>query len=420
MSFVRYVPAVLIVLAVAGLANENVSHFPIGILFLLGTWQIIRNPKDILLNANAKFLLSIFACVWVPMLLSLPDAENPIRALKTTGLYVHYLPAALYISYMLRDLIVRRIVLVGIVVIVGFWCFDGIIQLLTGKDLFGYPYDGAVLKGAFYPKQRFGLVISVFAPLYLYAVSQLATRSRWAWLLLLPLFVVISFSLKRTAWIMLAAALVTYLACFFRPSRANLRFSALSSGVFLALICIALCCVPKIRTQVTDTLDIFSSDFETADIATSHRLSLWDTGFSIVRSNWLNGIGPRGFRTVYASYADPDDFWILRGKKGQTHPHLMILEVLIETGMIGLLAYCVSIFLLVSRLWRRRLDDKAATVCLIVGFVAWFPLNAHLAFYGSYWANIAWLMIAVGSTSTAVSDAASISLESKPATALSN
>jgi O-antigen ligase len=405
MSFVRYAPALLILLAVAGLANENFSHYPIGILFLLGSWQIVRNPKNILLNANAKFLLSMFACVWVPMLLSLPDAADPIRAVKTTGLYLHYLPAALYIAYMLRDLIVRRIVLLGIVVIVGFWCFDSIVELISGKNLFGYPYDGSVLKGMFYPKQRLGLVISVFAPLYLYAVSQLAARSRWAWLLLLPLFVVVSFSLKRTAWIMLAAALITYLACFFRPSRANLRFSALSSSVFLALICVALCCVPKIRTQVTNTLGIFSSDFETADKATSHRLSLWSTGLSIVRSNWLNGIGPRGFRTVYVSFAKPDDFWILRGTTGQTHPHLMVLEVLVETGVIGLLAYGACLILLISRLWRRRLDDKAAAVCLIVGFVAWFPLNAHLAFYGSYWTNIAWLMIAAGSTSSTAPDA---------------
>jgi O-antigen ligase len=396
MPVTRHLPAALILLSIAGLASENFSHFPVGTMCLLGLYWAWRDYAGVVRSREARLLLGVFACVWVPMLLALPDAVNPARAMKTTFLYVHFLPAGLYVIYMLRDHVVRRIVWIGLALIIAFWCIDGMIQLVAGKDLFGYPYDGSVLKGVFYPKQRFGLILAVFAPLYLSVVRRLAARSWWAWLLLLPLLVGIVFSLKRTAWVMLLAALGAYLACFVRPRRTDLRLAIGASGVATAALVLAIVFVPNLRTQVTGTFNLFSTDFERVDIATSRRLSLWHTGLGMVRAHWLNGIGPRGFRTVYREFAGPDDFWIKLGTSGQTHPHLMVLEVLIETGVIGLIAYILLLIILTREMWRQRLDDPRAATYLMIALVAWFPLNAHLAFYGSYWSTLVWIVIALG------------------------
>jgi len=398
MSGFRYLPAVLMLLAVAALASENLSHYPIGVLSLLGVAALIRDPKSMLGSADARLLLSVFACLWIPMLLALTDAADPARAAKTTGFYLHFLPAGLYIAHMLSDPGIRRIVITGTAAIVGFWCVDGIIQLVSGRDLFGYPYDGSVLKGVFYPKQRFGLILAVFTPLYIHVVQRFAARSPFAWLLLAPLVVAIAFSLKRTAWMMLFVAVALYLATFFRATTKNVRTVALVAVVCVAALFAAMSAQPNLKTQIAGTLNVFSSDFETADIATSRRLSLWKTGLAVAQAHWINGVGPRGYRTVYRDFAPSDDFWIARGTKGQTHPHLMVLEVLIETGVIGLLGYGFALVLLLKRLWSSRIADPASSACLMVALVAWFPFNAHLAFYGSYWSNIAWLMLALGCT----------------------
>ena len=398
MPGIRYLPALLFVLAIAALASEHGSHYPIGILFLLGLVQWVRAPQTMLGSAGARLFVMVFACLWIPMLLSLPDAANPARALKTTVLYLHYLPAGLYVVHMLADHRIRRIVLGGIVVVVGFWSVDGAIQWFTGRDLFGYPYDGSVLKGVFYPKQRFGLVLAVFTPLYLHVVQRFAARTPFAWLLLAPLLLAVAFSLKRTAWIMLVAAVAFYAVAFFNATARNVRLAGFALVVCFAAFAAAVAFVPNLQTQVSGTMNIFSTDFETADIATSRRLTLWKTGASIARAHWLNGVGPRGYRTVYRDFAAADDFWILRGTKGQTHPHLMALEIVTETGLIGLFGYALGLLLLGKAIWRLRKHDPGATACLIVVAVAWFPLNAHLAFYGSYWSNIAWLMFALGCT----------------------
>jgi O-antigen ligase len=398
MSGIRYLPALLIVLAIAALPSEHGSHYPIGILFLLGLVQWVRAPQSMLGSDGARLLVMVFACLWIPMLLSLPDAANPARALKTTVLYLHFLPAGLYVVHMLADHRIRRIVLGGIVLVVGFWSVDGAIQWFTGRDLFGHPYDGAVLKGVFYPKQRFGLVLAVFTPLYLHAVQRLAGRTPFAWLLLAPLLLAVAFSLKRTAWVMLFAAVAFSAVAFLNVTARNLRVAGLALVVSLAALTAAVAFVPNLKTQISGTMKIFSTDFETADIATSRRLTLWKTGAGIARAHWLNGVGPRGYRTVYRDFAAADDFWILRGTKGQTHPHLMALEVATETGLIGLFGYALGLLLLAKAIWRLRKHDPGAAACLIVVAVAWLPLNAHLAFYGSYWSNIAWLMFALGCT----------------------
>ena len=401
MSGIRYLPAALVLLAVAGLATKNLSHYPMGIMSLLGMWHAARAPRIVIWSPDGRFLSGLFMCIWLPMLMSLPDAAHLSRASETTIAYFHFLPAGLYMLYMLRDLEVRRIVLIGVTGIVGFWCVDGVIQLLFGRDLFGYPYDGSVLKGVFYPKQRFGLVISVFAPLLCYAAWRFSKQTPWAWLTLLPLVVGVTFSLKRTAWIMLLAALVMFAVCFMRTTRTNVTRVVTLIVVSALFVGVTVFSVPKLHTQVTDTLDIFSTDFKTADVATSHRLSLWKTGLSVARAHWVNGVGPRGFRTVYREFASSDDFWIARGNSGQTHPHLMTLEVFVETGVIGLLGYALCLSMLARRAWRQRKIHPAGCALLIVAVVAWFPLNAHLAFYGSYWANIAWLAISLGCASLA-------------------
>ena len=149
MPGIRYLSAVLIVIAVAALASEHGSHYPIGILFLLGLVKWIRAPQSVLGSDGARLFVTVFACLWIPMLLSLADAAHPARALKTTVLYLHYLPAGLYVVHMLADHRIRRIVLGGIVVVVGFCCVDGAIQRFNGRDLVGDPYGGSERKGLF-------------------------------------------------------------------------------------------------------------------------------------------------------------------------------------------------------------------------------------------------------------------------------
>ena len=73
----------------------------------------------------------------------------------------------------------------------------------------------------------------------------------------------------------------------------------------------------------------------------------------------------------------------------------MGLEILAETGGIGLLSYVLLLVLFLKTI--KGQSSNGQINCWLIGAtVAWLPINTHLAFYGSYWASFVWLLLGVG------------------------
>lgn len=385
--------AALPVLCFALLTTEHLVHYPMALMMLGGLWRIARAPREVFYCPAVRRFGFAFACLWLPMLISLPDAENVAHAARTTFAYLHFLPAGIFVVLICREPRVRSLVLGGVGLIVAMWLTDALLQLATGHDVFGFPPAGDILTGAFYPKQRLGLVLAVMTPIYFLCVVQIAHRWPAAWALMLPFLLVVLLSLKRTAWIMLGVAVAGLLGQGCRRGHRALCRATLSLLLVLGLLTgVALATDAALRARVATTAGLLSGDFATMDQASSYRLSLWRTGLAIWQAHPVNGVGPRGYRYAYAEHALPDDFWLLRGG-GQTHPHLMALEVAVETGLIGLVGYGGFLFVVWSRL--KSPADDAQAMWAIAALAASFPLNAHLAFYGSYWSTLIWLLTAL-------------------------
>ena len=390
-----YARAGLILATLTLFISEHLVHYAMALMAVLGVIDAWREPRA-LREWHARQLLLMFGLLWLPMLAAYPGAHAPAHSLRTVFPYLHLLPAAYFVLRACADAAVQRMVTAGAAVLIGVVAFDAFVQLIWHTDLFGYPYDRGVLKGVFYPKQRLGLFLAVFAPLYLDVVLRWCRDQPRLWLLLVPLVVVVLMSLKRSAWIMLVFGLLAYgllqarARCWSWDRRRVLQFSLL---ILLAGSLAAM--NPSLRARLLATSGLFSTQAAHIDEATAYRLTLWRTGAHIFADHWLTGIGPRGFRHIYGDYAQADDFWIKRIGHGQTHPHQFLLEIAIETGAIGLLAFAVFY----TRLWRLLRSPRAdgsAPIWLLSAAVAWLPLNAHLAFYGAYWSSLAWLMLAVG------------------------
>ncbi len=387
----------LILATLAALSFGTLVHVPLGVMAILGVIGLARDPGQLRRDAGIRVLVLAFLCLWLPMLLALPDAVEPGRAVKTTAAYLHVLPAALYVARVVARPCAFTLVFRGTLVILAFWCADAALQAAVGRDLLGHPYDGTILKGAFYPNQRLGLVLATLAPLGCEGLRRATGPWRWAWLAVPPYALVLALSLKRSAWVMLGLALGGYAVLLW------LRGVRPRAGAALAAVLAAVLVVggaawhsPALRERVASAGALASGDYATLDRASSWRLSLWHTGLRMTAAHPLNGIGPRGFRYVYPQYAPADDFWMRSYGRGQTHPHLMLLEVAIETGVPGLLGLLVFWALWLRTFVACARDAPGAAAFLLALGVAWFPLNAHLAFYGSWWSALAWWLLAIG------------------------
>ena len=382
----------LITVALLLLSADTLTLAPLSLMAALGLYRIGRDPQALWRNDRLRVLLFLFLCLWLPQLVSLPGAANPERSAKIALLYPLYLCCAVFILHELaRPGNLARLSLALLLVVV-FWCVDALFQYATGTNLIGHPYLDGMLSGMFYPKLRLGIILAVLVPIALESVRNLNRDSLYPWLLLIPFTVVVLLSGRRSAWLMLIVGLSAYLPLVFISLSSRARY------IVAGALCVALVLVgtvyfksPDINRRIALLAGILSSEYQ-AERATSMRTAIWDTAWNMFQDNWLNGVGPRGFRYAYSAYADEDNYFMRRGQEGQTHPHLVFLEIAVEAGLIGLVGYMLF-YLTLLRYWWRGRQTTLGGAWIAALLAASFPLNVHLAFYGSYWSGFLWLLI---------------------------
>lgn len=396
--FIANAPWILIATTALLLTTTTLSLAPIGIMAILGFWQVARDPRAIWREPACRGLALLFLCLWAPQLVSLIDAVNFARSAKTALSYPAYLFCGLFIVQALArpDQFAR--LSLALLCLVAFWCVDAFVQYATGANLFGYPYQEGGLTGMFHPKIRLGLVVAVLAPIVLEALRRLNKDSPFSWLIIVPLVAVVFLSGRRSAWVILALSLLAYLPPVF------LTLSTRAKGALLAAVCAASTLAiyaglkdPGLNQRMVLLTGALSSRHQ-AEMATSGRASLLDTAYNMFAENRINGVGPRGFRYAYEEHADAGDAFVQEGRFGY-FPHLVFLEIAVETGLIGIAGFVLFYLILLRHWWRDRRDLNAVAWRAAL-LAAAFPFNAHLAFYGSYWGGFLWLLIACAVAAT--------------------
>jgi O-antigen ligase len=382
----------LVLLTFLLFTSKSLYNYPIGMMAMLGLFRLITNPRLILTNRTIQIFVALFLCLWLPMLIALIDAVNLDHALHTVLPYARFLFLGIYLISEIKTISEQKVLLLGMFFLVAFWCIDAVVQALFSINLFGYPYEDRHITGMFYPKNTIAHICAGLSPLYFEMIRQTYKQYKPVLLLLIPLFVVILISGRRATWIMLALSASGYLFYFIRMksdfdvSSKHLLFIALIIAAIMGTI---VATHEPINRRVMVTLGLFSGDYEAMDKATAKRLPLWKTAIFMAKENWINGVGPRGFRHAYAEFTSDNDYW---SNTGQTHPHQIILEIATESGMIGLLGLFIFLFLFYRFVSKTNVKPPLFPWAWAVIIVI-FPINTHMAFYGSYWSSFFWLLL---------------------------
>ncbi len=93
-----------------------------------------------------------------------------------------------------------------------------------------------------------------------------------------------------------------------------------------------------------------------ADTSTSYRVNIWKGTFNMLSDYWFTGIGvsPDAFKVVYPDYSLP-------GIDAAPHSHNLYLQILTETGIVGLLVFVLFVCLLLRSaftFWSHRSYDR--------------------------------------------------------------
>jgi len=386
----------MLVLAFAlALPFRHLFELPMGLMALSGMGLLLLRPRAVVELPMIKPLLVMSACLWLPMLASLPDAVNFSRAADTTLVFLRFPLAAIFAAVALQSPDARQRLLKTLGIALSFSALCVVAHALVEYEFkSGVPQAGE--DNLFTSLRGLGFVMAVLSPVFFYWVWQVALKWRWAWLLLPVYLVDVFLSGRRVAWIMLAVGVVIWAAQLMLVEKVRWRWKPLLAGVLASALAIGIAMqLPALNARVGQTAGLFSGNYDQANAATSLRLPIWKVAVRVAEDHWINGIGPRGFRYIYPQYGGKDDpFLAVNPTVGPNHPHQLLLEIATETGLIGLIGYVIALLYWIRLTLGAARAKKGVALAFMGGvLIAMMPINAHMAFYASFWSCITWWLL---------------------------
>ena len=356
-------------------------------------------------HAGVRLAAILFGCYWLAALISAPGAVAPEKSWSTVATLLRFFPFVLFACLALCNTAWWPRLRDACAAIVVLWLLDAWVQILTGWSLAGAETADR-LSGIFGAGNlKLGPVLAVLSPFVFVAACR-----RWGWRGLAVAFVFqlmpILFAGSRAAWIMYA---LVALAFVWMQTRAPLRFIAWSlAAACAALLGIAVAWQHSGRFDVRfdRTLLALQGSEQAFDAASAGRLRIWRTALAMSAAHPVAGVGVRGFRYAYPQYAQAGDAFVdAQTDEGAFHAHQVVLEVLSETGGIGLLLWLIGATFAI-RAWSRAdapARERALAPALALAAMT-FPLNTHLAFYSAWWGLLFWWLLALYCAAFAAAD----------------
>lgn len=387
----------LAVAFIALLPFARLSEIPLSI-FAISLAFLARSAENrVRIRTAAVFVLPLFLCYWIPMVLSSVDSMYPGKSWASSLAALRYLAAALAMALLLNPPSARERVLRWTAWLLLFWAFDAFVQLFLGHDLFGIAMHPDRLNALFVKKyQFFGPTLAMLSPLVLEHA-----RRKWR-----PLGWAVSFALilgavmiagMRAGWLTMALVLATYLLLMFKRENRELRRTVLTIPVIaLFVLAFSYYASPLFQERVDITRALATGTDTALDASSMERIPIFRTALKMYTEHPVNGVGVRAFPKAYMVYAQPDDIHIRKsgGISGALHAHNVILEVMSDTGTIGLAGLLLAVFFL----WRHRarstpLERVDAFPYALALVLILFPFNSHFAIYGTYTSSLIWFLV---------------------------
>ena len=369
-----------------------------------------RGGTRLLSGAAWALTSALFAAYWLPEVISAVDAVDAPRAFREAAVDLRYLPFLWLVAAAVANREARRTTFNGLDIIVAVWTLDALAQVVFGTSpLFwgldqlkqlvsGRPMCTAEqmagidrLSGFLGPcNRKLGVVMASLSPFLLFAAERRLKATGWL-LASAAIGVVVLLAGARAAWITYALVLV------FSGWKLLGWKRLLGVFAFGAVLLVVLAMVsPQVRERIRLTTHALTANESGVDTALSGRGQIWSAAGCMIVEHPINGVGARGFREAFPGCdagAGERPAW---GQGPAFHAHQIVLEVLSETGIIGLLLWLAGAAL-AWRAWRYAAPQakERARPAMLALAVTVFPFNTHLAFYSTFWGGLTLMLAAL-------------------------
>ena len=290
--------------------------------------------------------------------------------------------------------------------------FDALFQFITGENILGFKIIGYRISGIFGSELILGSFLIKILPLILWLLFYLNFNFKKNFFFLICFFslyfICIYISGERTAFVSLFI-LLFFLILYITEIRTIILLSLTILILFIGLT--SFFNIGKVDTfnrifiktfnQVTNHLYIEEKDLSKNKQAVSSQnidknFKIFSTdhnghyvlAYYLFTQQPIFGVGPRGFRNYCRSVEYDSNIGICT-----THPHNTLLQILSETGIVGLIFYLYGIFFIMIKVWKaqkkslRLLEKSCFTIISIGLLINLFPFLPSGNFFNN-WVSI--------------------------------
>ena len=373
------------------------------LIWLAAVWSLVMlvtNRGAYRQRSGAEALWLLVLCFLIPGLLSLPGAVDFDRALSTAARFVAYgLAGLLFLRLSPSELQWPNTVLwmTGLLV---FWSVDGIVQELRGVSLSGYPLftglpEGHKVTGSM--GLDYGPNLVMLSPFLFETLRLHGRRLPVLWLTMPLLAVAVSLSASRFSALLLLVSAMLCGALWLRGRSSNHYWTP----VFVVILSVGGLLLPILLVpHLAERLLLLGGSLGTseaeANVALAFRPELWKASWVLFTENWLNGVGLRGASGAMYPILAESEFFPDAMLSRTWHPHLGVLEIAADTGLLGVLGYLL--FLIMVARWMLATNTAGqgvATTFLCIALLAMFPLSSTLSMYSFPTGSITWPALAL-------------------------
>jgi hypothetical protein len=352
----------------------------IWLMVVVSLLTLITNREAILSTPGMKKAAILFACIALPGLISLLFSVNLDRGISAVFRFATYALAAwVVLSVKIEEGDAKRIMsFLGILLVA--WAVDGFVQLLTGVSLLGDPLvelgeEGAIVTGSL--QLGYGATLAILSPFFLEALRRAGGMG--VGILSLPVYAAIVMSGHQSSAVLALIGLAGWTMLALRHKEAGAK-RQVTGFVISAIIGLLLGVYLSVVTGQVSALAEAPARYQSF----LYQSQLWELSWQAFMDHWLTGVGMRGFGT----YALATDTSTIPGLAETWHSHLTILEVISETGLVGLIGYG----LLLRWLWGYVQDERMhVAVAGLTALLAVFPLGTAVGMYSYIGGNLIFL-----------------------------
>ena len=290
--------------------------------------------------------------------------------------------------------------------------FDALFQFITGENILGFKIIGMRISGIFGSELILGSFLIKILPLILWLLFYLNFNFKKNFFFLIFFFsfyfICIYISGERTAFVSLFI-LLFFLIILVTEIRTIFLLSLTILILFIGLI--SFFNIGKVDTfnrifiktfnQVTNHSYTKEKDLSKDKQAASNHdiyknIKIFSTdhnghyvlAYHLFTQQPIFGVGPRGFRYYCRSVKYDSNIGICT-----THPHNTLLQILSETGIVGLIFYLYGIFFVMIKAWKAQrknlilLEKSCFTIISISLLINFFPFLPSGNFFNN-WVSI--------------------------------